>query len=347
MTPSRLEAFVDGETLSDFTTGKVVQSLDAFASSFELEYYQDTADGGGEIVFESGDPVEIRVDGETILAGHVNDDEDEEDPKKLRRKIVGRSKLGDLVDCDAFNEQRRFRDVSILDLASVLCEPYGIAIYDRTEAVEPFERWALNDGTIADELQRAAKARGVVLVDEAGDLGIVRAGDDSTRTVIRSPSEVLSSARRRSERQRFSEYLVKSKRRRRDEDTGAPTSIRATVTDDGVRRLRRKVIHPYGDRQSAVDLRAALERNVRAGRSLRLIYRLPGWLTVEGEVWRPNMRVKVEDERRGIDATLIVVRSTLLHGPSLHRTELELTLPEAYDAIAEYPAIGRGQEVRR
>lgn len=347
---SRLECYVEGEVVDGFESGKVTQSMDAFAAAFEVVYRADRLEGGDPVILEAGDAIEVRIaDAEegTLLAGYIDED-DSTLAARLRRKLSGRSKLGDLVDCSAFTEARRFRDVSIIDLATELTKDYGIAIYDRSEAVEPLERWAVAEGsTIANELTRAAKARGVVLLDEGGDLVIARAGEFSTTTRLEEGGDrVLSWRRLRSHSGRFSEYVVKTKRRRRDEDTGEPTTIRATVEDEGVRRLRRLVVQPYGDRGDAVERRAQLERNVRAGRSEKVVLEVAGWLTDEGKPWRPNTRVKVVSPTLGIDAVLLVVRATLLHGPELHRTELELSRPEAWDALVTYPTRGRGEAIR-
>jgi len=342
---SRLELRVDGRTLHGFERGEVTASMDRLASTFSLEYFADEVEGGGRLVVEAGDPIEVAVDGETISAGHVDDDETDDEPGRVQRKLTGRSKLGDLVDCSAFSERRAFRDISLIDLATELTQDYGIAIFDETEGVEPFDRWVLTEGTtIAVELQRAAKARGVVLLDQAGDLVLAAAGALETDT--RLPGTIARSKKRvRSWKERFSEYVVKSKHRRRDEDTGAPTTIREVITDEGVSRFRRMVVAANGERQSAVRRRAILERNQRAGRSERITYTVRGWHTDEGDIWRPNMRVAVKDQELGIGAVLLVVRTTLKHGPETHRTELELTRPEAFDAVVDYPVRRRGERI--
>ncbi|MBO6937534.1 MAG: hypothetical protein JJ863_21350 [Deltaproteobacteria bacterium] len=339
---SQLQLKVSGRTVAGFEKGEVTASMDRFASTFSLEYFADKLEGGGSAILEAGEPVELAVDGEPIFGGHIEDDEDDDEPGRTKGKLIGTSKLGDIVECSTFSESQVFRDISLIDLATELTKDYGIAIFDETEGIDPFGRWKLTEGTtIAVELQKAAKARGVVLLDQAGDLVLANAGAGETRT--RLPGTIATSSKRtRSWKGRFSEYVVKGKGRRRDEDTGNLTTIREVVTDEGVDRLRRMVVPANGESVAAVRRRAFLERNQRAGRSERIVYRVRGWHTEEGDIWRPNTRVKVEDERRGIDAVLLVVRTTLKHGISEHRTELELTRPEAFDAVVDYPARRRG-----
>lgn len=342
---SQLEVKVDGRTLRGFESGEVTASMDQFASTFSIDYWADEVEGGGRLILEAGDPIEVAVDGEPIFAGHIDTDETDDEPGRTKRKITGRSKLGDLVDCSAFSETPVFRGISLIDLATELTQDYGIAIFDETEGVEPFDRWKITEGTtIAIELQRAAKARGVVLLDQAGDLVLANAGDMETDT--RLPGSIARSSKRaRSWKERFSEYVVKSKHRRRDEDSGSPTTIREVIEDEGVSRFRRMVVAANGERQSAVRRRAILERNLRAGRSERITYTVRGWHTDEGAIWRPNTRVAVKDQELGIGAVLLVVRTTLKHGPSEHRTELELTRPEAFDAVVDYPVRRRGEGI--
>ena len=135
----RLRLVVDGETVDGWTAGQVSMSMDKFASSFRLDYHADRDQAGDRVIIEAGDPIELYVEDELVLSGYVDADETTVKPGQERRTVTGRSKLGDLVDCSAFHEAKRFRDISLIDLATELSAPYGIAIYDRTEAVGAHE----------------------------------------------------------------------------------------------------------------------------------------------------------------------------------------------------------------
>lgn len=336
---------VEGTVLRGFETAEVTASMDAFASSFQFDYFANILEGGAAAIIARGDAARVDVGDETLLNGWVWATETGNEgggQKKLDRVVRGYSKLGDLTKCSAFNGRRRFRDISLIDLATELTQPYGIAIYDRTQNIEPLERWALTEGsTIADELTRAAKARGVVFLDEAGDLVIAPAGEFSTQTVIRETNR-LDGRVIYDDTERFSEYVVKSKRRRRNEDEGTEVVFETTVEDAGVRRFLRHIVQPFGEKASDVSKRAQLERNVRAGRSERAIIEMPGWLNDEGVLWRPNTRVRVEDVALDIEATLLVESATLIHDTDRRRTRLQLTRPEAFDAVVDYPTRRRG-----
>ena len=84
--------------------------------------------------------------------------------------------------------------------------------------------------------------------------------------------------------------------------------------------------------------RAAWERNVRAGRSQRLSITVQGWRQDDGALWEPNMLVRVDDRRLHVSDELLIAAVTLSRGRQGTVTELELTLPGAFDVLELPPA---------
>ncbi|MBX9594290.1 MAG: hypothetical protein K2X46_08010, partial [Roseomonas sp.] len=82
--------------------------------------------------------------------------------------------------------------------------------------------------------------------------------------------------------------------------------------------------------------RAAWEVRHAAGRGTRIAYTLPGWRGSAGRLWRINTKARVIDSFIGIDEELLVcgvVFSLTENGGS--QTQIEVTLPDAYDVLPE------------
>ena len=342
----QLEVRVAGERVRGFASASVSQSLDQLASSWRLEYDAE-AQGGDEWVIEAGDPVELRVVGsgvdELVLEGYVDEDDSELSDRRYHRTVAGRSRLGDIVDCSASVTKQKLRNASIVDVASALLDGYEVAAQDESGEAGTWPVFKIDVGeTIGSALLRAAKDRGVVARDDAGTLIFSRAGQQQTSTrLVEGGDRVLSWRRTRSWRERYSEYrfLGTGRGATASEPSGRIVHV---LTDEGVTRTRRLTVHTWGAKGEDKTKRALLERNTRAGRSERVALTVAGWLTDEGEAWKPNTRVAVRAPTLGIDATLLIVSTTLEAGPAAYRTTLELTRPEAYDTVVHYPSRDRG-----
>lgn len=343
-----LELKVNGRSYSGFLGGTVTQALDSFASTWKLDYSTEATVSGELADVEAGDAIELAIAGEAIFEGYADTDESSWSPKKRSLSVRGRSKLGDLADCSSTGP-KRWTDISLLEIAEELIDGYSIEVEARdVDADTKFSRFAIEDGEkIAETLLRAAKLRGLVLVDEGGKLVIARAGEASSQTNLRAGVNLLTGRRRRSHRERYSEYLFKGQTQATDELYGRDAAeLEGKIDDDEIKRLRRLVVHSWGDKREDLGVRALNERNTRTGRGLRYIYDVSGWRDDEGLIWRPNTRVDVFDAILKVKATLLITRTTLVLDGRSHQTALELARPEAYDLVVNYPITARGGTVR-
>jgi prophage tail gpP-like protein len=342
--PEPLVLIVDGVRHEGFLRGQVTQTFEASlgASSWSVEYSPRSSEDTDPIVIEAGDPVTLRVGDEDLIVGYVDQTRVSYDAMRRSFQVSGFSRIVDVLDCSAIARARRFRDQTIFEIASQLLDGYEIAIIDRARADEPIAVHAIQEGeSIAECLGRAARLRGVVLTDEAGDLSITRVGHATTATMVERGRNVLRGDRTYSWRQRYSEYRFRGQTRATDEMYGIQASqLGQTIEDRAVTRQRRLVVHAHGPRREDIGRRAILERNMRAGRAERLDYEVSGWSNAEG-LWRPNTLVRVVDDWLGIDTTALIVRVTHSFATDKWRTQLELTRPEAFSDL-DYPLRDRG-----
>jgi prophage tail gpP-like protein len=342
-----MELYVDGRQVGGFTDGEVTQSLDAFASSFRIGYGDDTLEGEESLVIEAGDPVQVRIGDDVLTDGYVVDDEDGYGTTQLRRTIRGASRLVDLVDSSAYTGRtRRWRDATLQNIVGDLLEGFDVDFRVDVDVSPAFRRFSFHESEkISQVLKRVAAARGALIVDEAGTLVMERAGARASQTILGFGS-VLNGRRMRSWRARYSRYRFKGRTAATDDLNGLEASeIGQEIEDQGVSRNRLLIISNFGDRSEDLGKRAVVERNRRAGRSERLIYRVAGWKDEAGIIWRPNTRVRVVDERLAVNATLLTTRTTAFFRDNTKRTEIELVRPEAFDTLVSYPTRARGSEV--
>lgn len=342
-----LELRVNGRTYSGFLRGNVTQSLDGFASTWGISYSTEATTRNQLADIRAGDGVSLAIDGTDMFEGYVHTRESVWKPKIRTWVIKGYSKLGDLVDCHSF-KRHPWRDASLLEIAEYLARDYGIEVEARdSDADVKFSRFAVEEGeTIAQTLTRGAKLRGLILADEGGKLVISRAGIERSQTDIREGQNMLSSRRIDSWRERFSEYAFKGKTRATDDLYGEDAAIEGVVDDEEITRTRRFRVTAWGDKKEDLGVRALNERNTRAGRGFRLIADVKGWLDNEGKIWRPNTRVNVFDRLHGVNATLLITRTSAILGASTNQTAIELCRPEAYDLVTNYPQTARSGEIQ-
>ncbi len=349
MTDLEFEVRSGGHRLGGFEGGEVTQSLDALAASFTFQWESRALQGGGRLDLQAAAPVEIFAAGTRLLTGYVTSDRAQyeatkEGAAKEALSLTGSSRLIDLVDCSAASATRRFRSVSLPDIAATLAEPYGVPVVVSGDFSQPFRRVTIDAGErIGDVLQRLARDRGAVLVDVEGTLVITRAGNESAGALRYGQSRIISGSRSRDHRQRFREYAFPGQRRATDTDSGVETHHLVIETDEGVSRFRRLAIIAASDSRADVQKRAIVTRNTRAGRSERVNYTLGGWHDSTGELWRPNRVVTVTDPVLGLETeSLMIVTSSRYARPQVRRTSRERTRPEAFDAVRTFPvrAIG-------
>lgn len=344
---------VNGQRHEGFESAQVVQAFGAslVATSFSVEYAPRADSDADAAVIEPGDDVVMVVGDEELVHGYVERASLSYDANGRKHSIQCMSRLVDAVKCSARRNGSSLRDVTLFEIVSALLERYPVTVIDVAQASARFDVFRVSTGeSIVDAIARAARARGVMLYDAAGDLVIGRVGQDRTATVIERGVNVLRGERLLDWSERFSEYHFCGQTRATDELYGLDAAqIGQTVEDREVSRVRELVVQAHAGRREDLGHRAILERNARAGRSERLTYELRGWTTDEGALWRPNVRVRVVDDWLGVDAELLVVRVTHAFGSrgssGRYRTSLELTRPEAF-AADEYPTRGRGQRWR-
>lgn len=365
---------VNGELHAGFHSGSLSRSMNAPASSFDLEYSSTATERQRVWPIEEGDACEVRIDDRTVITGFVDSSSTGGNGRTRTYRAAGRSRVADLVDCACVRTPRTWNDASLAKIAQDIVAPFacGVAVFGdsnravgraaRARAAVPasagvqaqaaqraYTRFRYQVGEVAIEvIRRAAAMRGMFLFDSPdGDLVIARVGADSAGVTLGPLGTYLQHERTGDWSRRFSEYRFVGQSHARDELTGtAGTQLSDTVADptlQGRSRFRPTVVTKKGGGgREDIGAAAVLARNKAAGQSETVRYTVPGWHDGNGEPWSVGYLVDVDDEILRVRGKMVVVSATFRFGPRAPwNTDLELAWPEAFDEI-DYPTRGRG-----
>ncbi|PCJ68197.1 MAG: hypothetical protein COA62_15650 [Rhodobiaceae bacterium] len=261
------------------------------------------------------DKCSVLVDGEAVLVGHVEKLVPSYDKGNHQITFMGVSKTGDLVDCAAISGQGQMIGVTILEVARVLCAPFGISVRAEAPTGSVIPNFQISPGdTVFECLGKLAKERGLYLTDDAnGNLVITKSGTSSAsgRIVNRldgSGNNVLSARGGIDVSQRFSEYHAKGTSQRFVSNDSGSENTTGIAVDSDVPRYRPTVLNVEGDADAEVtQKRADWEASNRLARSMGYSYTVQGWRqTPGGPLWVPNQTVPVIDETMKINGSFLV-----------------------------------------
>ncbi len=270
-----------------------------------------------------------------VISGYVDEAAPEYDDKNHYQRVSGRDATGDLVDCAAIHQSGQWQNAGLIKIANDLCLPYGVNVRAEAPVGKPFEKYAIQDGeTVFEALDRAARQRGVLLMSDGnGGLVITRAGLSWIPTALVHGKNIERGAATFDHKDRFSKYTVKGQSPGSDEYSKPEDHMqrKGEALDTGVTRHRPKIIYAEQDDNMTLKERAIWERNVRAGRSIRLQYTVTGWEYLPFMLWQPNKMVMVIDDFLRVFQPMLIVRCTYILEDGGSRTMLELCPREAFE----------------
>ncbi len=314
---------------------RIQRGIEQIAGQFELGLTEKWSEQGVRWPINPGAQCRISIDGKTVITGAVDDTPGDYDADSHSRRIIGRDRTGDLVDCSAPSFQWAGRD--LLAGAKALCEPFGIPVRSETDHGGAFDRLKSDEGeTVFEVLETAARIRAVLLVsDGQGGLVIARAGAWRVPDKLVLGKNIKRGQFNNGYKERFSSIKVKGQQISADGWGVGDTGVSATVTDAGVKRHRPLVIIAEDDIDRAgAKKRATWQRNVSAGRSRQATYTVQGWRHAGHELWQPNQLIEVEDSYANLGGGMLITSVTfLLDDKNGFTTELNMMPPEAFDLI--------------
>lgn len=348
---------VRGRRYGGWKSVRVVRSIESLAGSFELGVSDRWGDQNEPwpIAEEDSCRVEIVPDGAllgtVVIDGYVGRRRQAATGASRTLVYPGRDRAAQLVDCSAIPDRWTFRNVTLLEFAQALADPFsvGVSVQPGLTLARQAKLVVQPGDTVYEAVARAAKDAQVLLVSDAkGGIVITRAGS-ARATSLTEGLNILAGDVEYNGDERFHRYVVATQVAGTDEASGEATRIRAEAIDEGVRRKDRVLmIRPENGLDVAgARRRADWEARTRAARSEQVSITVQGWTQPNRLLWAPNALVRVRAPRMlGVDGDLLIsqVEYSISEGGQI--TQLRLVRPDAFapepKATVKDPSKGTG-----
>lgn len=313
----------------------------------------------------AGEPIVVSIAGRVVLTGEVQN-------KRLSKRVgdttltvTGFSSAQRLVKSSVVQPKRTFGGLSLLEVATLICAPFGLVVdvseSAATIANEPMERLRVDTGQSAfDFLSEACRRQGCILVSGAASVDAEASAKASvriTRVGVRAAPFpiVIPSARVQSVdfeddvREVHSHIFVNRRGGGTLDPDGTLKGLDGVATDERVAYSPRIIQAEAGGRsQAALNRQAEWEMRRRAAEGFRVSVVIDGWSPNNSQaLWWPNTLYRVVDSDDGFDETMLLASVDLSAGMGQGYTaKLELMPPDAY-AILDKRSIPKGKGGRR
>lgn len=312
-TQNAVRLLVNGQDFAGWKEVSITAGIERQARDFTLsvtDRWPGTTDIPRRI--RPGDVCEVFIGTDKVLTGYVDATPISYDANQITVGVRGRSKTADLVDCAAINEPGQWRNMKLESIAADMAKPYGITVKNQTDTGPVLTDHQIDQGeTVFESIDRMMRLRHVLSTDnENGELVLVDVGALRASTSLVLGENIKSGSADLDYKERFSEYRAKGQRTvnaEDDADIGLALSENAMAADSGIKRRRVIIFKQSGqaDEGTCRD-RVEYERGLRGSKSLAASYVVAGWRQLTGELWKPNMLVRVHDGIIGFDQELLI-----------------------------------------
>jgi prophage tail gpP-like protein len=339
--PDEIVLVVRNRRYAGWKAVRVTRSIESLAGSFEVDVSDRWADQNEPlpIVEEDACRVEIVPDGAqlgtVVIDGFIGKRRQSADASTRTLTYSGRDRAGQLVDCSAIPDRWTFRNVTLLEFAQALADPFsvGVSVQPGLTLARQAKLVVQPGDTVYEAIARAARDAQVLLVSDArGGIVITRAG--ATRaTSLTEGFNILAGYVEYDGDGRFRRYVVLTQVAGTDEASGTSTRIRAEAVDEMVRRESRVLVIRPENGMGVADARrrADWEARTRAALAEQVPIAVQGWTQPDRTLWPINALVRVRAPRMlGVDGDLLIsqVEHTISDGGRV--TQLRLVRPDAF-----------------
>lgn len=309
----------NGNPYEFWETAKVNRSIDNASGTFVFST-SDIPD----FPIKRGDPVVIKIAGETKIYGFVDTITASGDSESHSITISGRDNTSDIIDSSVPDSARVIDErISLKAMCERVIDAIGatIQVIDMTDSDNIFSEDDLKSSESGDEciayLQSYARKKQVFLVPSGdGKLLIFKPGTIQATTNLihqknQSQNNVKEFSSKQSQAGRYNTYVCRSQDNIGffdDADYGTSgTNRNGDVIDDSIRPGRYlEVLAEESMDDSECLQRAEEEANIRRARSTEYSCIIAGVTQDSGVVWDIGMRVNIKDDIAGVNGVFII-----------------------------------------
>ena len=344
MKQNLVSILVNGKAYGGWESVSITRSLENASASFQLAVSDRFPGQRQPLRIVPGDACQVRIDEDLVITGYVDQLNPSHDASSHNISVTGRSKTADLIDCAVEPPWASIYNQTILQIADLFAQPYGVDIVDNMKGkTEPIPQFDANVGdSVFSTISRLASLKACLVTDdEKGRLLITRAGSAKASTPLRTGQggNILSGSGSFDQSGRFRRYIVIGQGKGDDLNHGeAVSGILVEAQDLGVKRNRATVIRAEGtvDLKKAQD-RARWEASSRVGKSASVTLNVQGWRQQNGDLWKVNHLAHVLDPLLTVDGEFLIVSVNYVLGSQGTLTTMTLSPKAAYELIPADP----------
>ncbi|MDX1603767.1 MAG: hypothetical protein R3209_11905, partial [Salinimicrobium sediminis] len=246
---------IGGAKFEGWTSFDITRSIESLTGSFSMSV-TDEQERKNNLSWplQTQKAVIIKVDDIPLINGYIDEVSPSISPEEHSITISGRDRTCDLIDCSADLVARKFsfNKTNILQLASALCEPFGIVVKvsPGTDTSKVFKLSVNTGESVFELLDRKAKESGILLTtDTSGALVLSNSQRDVSYTSLELGVNIKSGDSSFNYENRFSAYRVIGQSKE-SKDWKANLNIKGTSSDEGVLRYRPLLIQASGETNS-------------------------------------------------------------------------------------------------
>lgn len=327
---------VDGDDYRGWKEISIGAGIERLARDFTLSVtWKWPGSTERPIRIRQGAKCEVRIGRDLVLTGYAFATPIRYSASEVTVAVSGRSLTSDLVDCTVDEKPGQWRGQTVVSVVRALAGSYGIKVVDESgdsssvadHSVEPTE-------TVFESIDRLLSISELFATDDGlGRLVMAKPGSEGRAADALELGKNLKSGDAPLDFSRmYSEYQCVGQRAGTDEEFGAAASeVMAGATDGRVRRRRRLKVNPSGQLTPALaQRRVEWERDYRLSRALKTAYEVQGWRQSNGQLWRPNLIVRVVDDLIGFDRDMLITEVSYELGDGGMLTRMTVAPPEGY-----------------
>ena len=187
--------------------------LDAIAGGFSVSLTEKWP-GSTIRPIHKEDSVELRIGGETVINGHVDEVPREIGVGTHTIQVTGRDATADLVDCSTMLAPGEWKDRGLMDIVRDICKPFGISVESAAGANlgKAFAGFTLQKGEKAlAAIQRLCAARGILPYSDGRGVLVLGPGQPSRAPTRLIEGQNMKTGRSKDSRLgRYRDYTVYS-----------------------------------------------------------------------------------------------------------------------------------------
>lgn len=319
---SPIEIYINGKLFDKgWSQIHVTRSMDRICSNYTFQCTQTNPFDYKKWEIKMGAPCKVLILGVSIIVGYIEDIHIDYNHSAHTVSISGRDRTCDIVDCTRapMDENRKAlaacisARVPVLQIITALCEPYKIGVTVAANAKQAAQFifpsiTAFDAATpIIEFITKCCKvAQLLPIATHDGNLLLATAGTSTAKTNIVAGYNVLTGALKHSNKDVYSDYMVKGVAPGVDYSALKDAQWMHPVHDNNELAGRYRPLCTLNEVPGDIGdgtHREEWEMRYRSANARSFTYKVQGLTQSDGSPWLLNMNIKVTDAWFGLKGT--------------------------------------------